>query len=79
MAIPNRTTITCPNCGTSQDVIIGDSSVGPHGRVSDTPIYTLLGHDEWDQTRRDGDTYISCTNCGNSDFTTLAELASKRT
>jgi len=75
MAIPNRTTITCPNCGTSEDVIIGDSSIGPGGRVCDTPIYTLLTRPLWDQTKRDGETWLSCTTCGTAEFITLAKQA----
>ena len=75
MAIPNRTTITCPACGASEAVIIADTSVGPAGRTSETPVYSLLKSPLWTQTRRDGDTYLTCTTCGAADFTTLAELA----
>ena len=79
MAIPNRTTITCPACGASEDVTIGDSSIGPRGRVSDTPVYTLFTRPLWTQTKRDGDTFLSCTTCGEAEFTTLATLAQKKT
>lgn len=75
MAIPIRTTIACPSCGTSEDVIIGDSSVGPAGRVSETPIYSLLGSPLWAQSDRDGETYLTCTTCGNEDFITVKEQA----
>jgi len=75
MAIPNRTTITCPACGTSEDVTIADSSIGPGGRVSDTPIYSMFNGPLWTQTRREGATYLSCTTCGEADFITLAKQA----
>jgi len=78
MAIPIRTTITCPECGMSEDVTIGDSSVGPGGRVSDTPIYGLLPRPLWGQTRRDGETWLSCTSCGAAEFITLSGQAGKR-
>jgi len=35
MAIPNRTTILCPACGASEDVTIGEISIGPDGWVND--------------------------------------------
>lgn len=75
MAIPNRTTITCPTCGTSEDKTIADSSIGPRGRVSDTPIYSMFGGNLWDVTRRDGTAHISCKTCGEEEFSTLAEQA----
>lgn len=75
MAIPNRTTITCPACGTSENVIIVDCSVGPRGRVSQSPIYMLHTGPLWTQTDRDGETYLSCTTCGEAEFITLAKQA----
>lgn len=74
MAIPNRTTITCPNCGTSEAKTIGDSSVGPRGRVSDTPIYSLFGGDLWEVTRDGDEPRVSCKTCGEANFATLTEL-----
>ena len=78
MAIPNRTTITCPQCGMAEDVTIADSSIGPRGQISDTPIYSMLTRANWPQTKRDGQTYISCATCGASEFITLAKQAKKR-
>ncbi len=78
MAIPNRTTITCPKCGTSEKTIIADSSVGPGGRVSDTPIYSMFGGDLWEVTRVEGEPYVSCKTCGETEFATLADLAKRR-
>ena len=78
MAIPIRTTIACPACGLSEDVIIADTSVGPQGRTSDTPVYALLRNPLWDQTRRDGETWLSCTTCGAAEFITLADQAGAR-
>lgn len=78
MAIPNRTTITCPSCGLSEDVTIGDSSIGPGGRVSDTPIYSMFTNPLWSQTRRGGETYLTCTTCGEGDFITLADQAKRK-
>ena len=75
MAIPNRTTIVCPVCGAHSDVTIGDSSIGPRGRVSDTPIYSLFSNPKWAQTKRDGETYLSCVTCGEKEFITLAQQA----
>ena len=75
MAIPIRTTITCPACAASQSVTIGDSSVGPSGRISATPLYSLAPSPLWTQSRRDGDIYLSCATCGAKEFTTLAQLA----
>ncbi len=75
MAIPNRTTITCPACGTAEDVVIADTSVGPQGRTSDTPVYSLLNRPLWTQTNRDGETFLSCTTCGEQEFTTLKDRA----
>lgn len=75
MAIPNRTTITCPLCGMAEDVVIADSSVGPRGRVSDTPIYTMTLKALWSQTKREGQTYLTCASCGAAEFITLAEQA----
>lgn len=77
MAIPNRTTVTCPNCGTSEDVVIADTSEGPQGRVSETPVYVLLDSPLWSQTDRDGETHISCTTCGEPDFVTPAEQVNR--
>ena len=74
MAIPIRTMITCPECGASQDVTVADTSVGPRGPVSDTPIYTLLRHKNWPQTRRDGEAWISCAACGAAEFMTVRDL-----
>jgi len=78
MAIPHRTTILCPTCGASEDVTIGDTSIGPHGRVSETPIYVLFKSPLWTQTKRDGETYLSCTTCGAAEFITLAKQARRR-
>lgn len=78
MAIPNRTTITCPACGASEAVIVADTSVGPQGRVSRTPVYCLRASALWTQTDRDGETWLSCTTCGAADFTTLAKAARRR-
>ena len=75
MAIPNRTTIICPECETSENVTIGDSSIGPRGRISDTPIYSLFTSSLWTQTKRDGETYLTCTTCGAAEFITLAKQA----
>ena len=78
MAIPLRTTIVCPHCNTSENVTIGDTSIGPRGRVSETPIYVLFKSPLWTQTKRDGDTYLSCTTCGAPEFITLAQQAKRR-
>ena len=75
MAIPIRTAITCPACGTSEDVTLGDTSVGPAGRVSDAPIYVMLANPLWSQTDRDGESYLSCTTCGEAEFATVAQIA----
>ncbi len=75
MAIPIRTTIACPDCGTAEDVIIADTSVGPAGRVSDAPILSLAPRPLWSQTRRDGDTWLSCLTCGAAEFITLVAQA----
>lgn len=77
MAIPNRTTIICPTCGASEDVTIGDSSVGPRGRISDTPIYSMFTTPLWTQTKRDGETFLSCTTCGMAEFITLTQQATR--
>ena len=79
MAIPNRTTITCPTCAATEDVIVVDTSVGPGGRNSPTPVYSMAKRPLWTVTRHDGNTYVSCTSCGEAEFTTLAKLASNRT
>ncbi|MDU8926146.1 hypothetical protein RXV86_01985 [Alisedimentitalea sp. MJ-SS2] len=80
MAIPVRATITCPNCGASEDVTFADTSVGPHGRTSKTPVYSMADTPRWPKTRRDEDgksvTYLSCASCGEAEFTTLSQLAS---
>lgn len=73
MAIPNRTVITCPNCGLSEAVIVGDSSVGPGGRISDTPLYSLAGARNWTASGRTPQDTISCKACGHKDFITLGE------
>jgi len=57
---------------------MGDTSVGPRGRVSDKPIYTFLRNDNWPTTRRDGETWISCAACGAADFKTVNELGKTR-
>ena len=79
MAIPIRVTITCPNCGVSEDVTFADTSIGPAGRVSDSPIYSMFQNDLWPQTKvkENGNkiTYISCASCKESNFTTLQDLA----
>ena len=75
MAIPIRTTITCPMCNTTEDVTFGDASVGPGGRISETPIYSMFKNELWPQTKRDGETYLSCATCGAVEFATLAQLA----
>ena len=77
MAIPIRTTITCPACGTSEDVTMGDTSIGPAGRVSDSPIYVLFKSPLWTQTHREGQTFLSCTSCGEAEFATLAQIAKR--
>ena len=79
MAIPIRTTITCPACGTSENVTFGDTSVGPAGRVSDAPIYVMLANPLWTQTDRDGQTLLSCATCGKAEFATLAGIAHRPT
>lgn len=78
MAIPNRTTITCPTCGMSEDVTIADTSVGPRGRISDRPIYSMFTKPLWIQTKREGETYISCATCGAAEFITLAQQAKRQ-
>ncbi len=75
MAIPIRTTITCPACGTSEDITMGDTSIGPQGRVSDAPIYAFLRHALWPTSHRDGEQWISCAICGEQDFITVAKQA----
>jgi hypothetical protein len=81
MAIPIRVTITCPDCGVSEDVTFADTSVGPHGRTSDTPVYSMFSHDLWPQSDRTiggvTTTYLSCASCGAKDFTTLPQLAKR--
>ncbi|MEM7598035.1 MAG: hypothetical protein AAF382_10095 [Pseudomonadota bacterium] len=75
MAIPNRVTIACPACAATQDVTIADSSVGPRGRVSKTPIYSMAPSPLWTRSRRDGEVYLSCNTCGAQNFTTLSIAA----
>ncbi len=75
MAIPNRTSITCPACGAHEDVVIADTSVGPQGRTSDTSSYMMFNSPRWTQTRRAGETYLSCVTCGQKDIATLTKLA----
>ena len=75
MAIPIRTTITCPTCATSEDVTFGDVSIGPRGRTSEAPRYSMFTNPLWDQIKRGGDTYLTCTTCGEVEFTTLARIA----
>jgi hypothetical protein len=75
MAIPIRVNITCPQCDTSESETFADTSVGPQGRTSEAPVYSMFNNPLWDQTRRDGDTYLSCTTCGAADFITLRALA----
>lgn len=74
MAIPNRRILSCPSCSASEEIIIGDSSVGPGGRVSDTPVYGFFGGDMWTTEHRDDEIYISCNSCGAKDFTTVAQV-----
>jgi hypothetical protein len=78
MAIPVRVTITCPNCGTSEIETYGDVSVGPQDRTSEQPRYTMFANPLWNQTHRDGETYLSCTTCGELEFDTLSNLAQHR-
>ncbi len=82
MAIPVRVTITCPNCGVSEDVTFGDTSVGPAGRTSETPIYMMFAHDLWPQSTVEESgqkiSYISCASCGEKNFASLPELARRR-
>ena len=78
MAIPVRVTITCPSCGTSENETYGDVSVGPRGRTSSLPRYTMFKNSLWDQTHRDGETYLTCTTCGEVEFDTLSNLAAHR-
>ena len=75
MAIPIRTTITCPACGTSENTTFGDSSIGPKGRVSDTPIYSLLPKENWSVSGTGPEDTISCRCCGTRDFITLRDQA----
>lgn len=75
MAIPIRVTITCPACKTSEGVLFADTSVGPHGRTSQAPTYCMFRNDLWSQSRRDTETHLTCTTCGEVDFTTLTALA----
>ena len=79
MAIPIRATVTCPHCGASAEVIIADTSVGPKGRVSRTPIYSMLAHPDWPQTReaQGGATrvWLGCGACGADRIATVEEVA----
>lgn len=78
MAIPIRRSLTCPSCGATEDVTIADTSVGPaqrHGTPRGAPSYSLLPLDNWPQTRRDGEVWISCAACGGPAFITLRDLA----
>ena len=78
MAIPIHTTLTCPACGASEDITLGDTSIGPRGRTSDTPVYAFLRNDNWPVTRRDGEDWISCAACGAADITTVNDLGRNR-
>lgn len=78
MAIPIRTTITCPACGASEPATFGDISIGPHGRTSDAPIYSGLPTDKWSYSGTGPDDTITCKSCGNADFITLLDQARRR-
>ena len=56
---------------------MGDTSIGPAGRVSDSPIYVLFKSPLWTQTHREGQTFLSCTTCGEAEFATLAQIAKR--
>jgi len=76
MAIPIRLTLTCPYCETSDEPGIADVSVGPATRTQPPgkPRYVMLGSPLWDQTVRNGETFISCVTCGAREFTSLNDL-----
>ncbi|MDQ2094715.1 hypothetical protein [Rhodalgimonas zhirmunskyi] len=79
MAIPIRVTVTCPECGASEQVTIADSSIGPRGRVSATPIYAMPSRPAWPKSReeREGETitWLGCAACGAEKIMTVDELA----
>ncbi len=79
MAIPIRTSVTCPVCGASERIVIADTSVGWQGRVSETPIYSLGHMAGWPQTRkRIGDevrTWLACAACGTQEIASVEDLA----
>lgn len=77
MAIPHHASLTCPACGTAEDVVIADTSVGPQSTTGKEPSNMMFNSPLWTQTNRDGETYISCTTCGQQDITTLTKLAAQ--
>ena len=77
MAIPIPSVIVCPQCGASENVTLGDTSVGPaqrRGAPRGAPSYSLIGVKSFDKSRRDGETWLSCQSCGTAEFMTVAEL-----
>lgn len=75
MAIPHRTTITCPACGASGATTIADTSIGPRSneRPRTGPRYSMFGGDLWEVSRTGAEPAISCLSCGERDFITLAQ------